>query len=220
MSTSDALRSAVSAEDWLPVQEMLLRGLNHALSNRLASLSALTILVEGTGHLDERMQRALASDAERLEQLLGLFRMLSGNAEVRREPSRLGDALTDAGALLEHHPEYRELTLAPVVESGEAEPVLLASSDGLRASVLLLLAVARGTSSASSLVVSIRGEDGWLHVTAERAGTTAGEIESAPEFAALARFAACEGGRATCAPTETGDGRATLTLPGLSRARA
>lgn len=218
----DQPRSSIRPEDWLPVQEMLLRGLNHSLSNRLASLSALAMLIEGADRLDARMQQALSSDAERLGELLELFRALPGSISVRREAIRFGDALERAGALIEHHPECRDIAIAPVVESPDAPPVTLASTDALRSSVLMMLAVAQGATSPTPLMVTARsGADGFLHVTVELAGGSCERIKCSAEFAALERFAKLEGGRVHCAASgvDDGSGRLTMSLPGLGVTR-
>ena len=76
--------SAIPPEDWLPVQEGLLRGLNHALSNRLASVSALAMLVEGSDRLPSGMQDVLSDDVQRLGDLLTLYRALPAGVESRR----------------------------------------------------------------------------------------------------------------------------------------
>lgn len=225
MSDEPRVHSAIPPEDWLPVQEMLLRGLNHSLSNRLASLSALAMLIEGADRLDARMQEALSSDAERLGELLNLFRALPGSANVRREAVRFGDALARAGALIEHHPECRDIAVAPVEEAPDAPPVKVASTDALRSSVLMMLAVSRGAASPAPLVATTRsGADGFLHVTVALAGASCERITCSAEFAALGRFAQIEGGRVHCAAGDVGDvtdgaGRLSMALPGLGVTR-
>ncbi len=214
--------SSIPPADWLPVQQMLLRGLNHSLSNRLASLSALTMLIEGTDRLDARMQQALAGDVERLGGLLELFRSLPGSVVSRREAARFGDALKQAAALIEHHPDCRDIAIAPVQEEPDAPPVTLSGPDALRASVLLMLAVVRGTASPSPLVTTARaGGDGWLYVTAELEGASCARVAATAEYAALERFSAAEGGRVGCAAGDAGgeSGRVTLALPGLGVTR-
>lgn len=216
------VRSSIAAEDWLPVQESLLRGLNHSLSNRLASLSAIAMLIEGADRLDARMQQALSSDVERLGGLLELFRALPGPAMARRDGTRFGDALERAGELVGHHPDCRDIEIAPVVEAADAPPVKLSTADAMRASVLLLLAVARAADSPAPLVVTARaGGDGWLYVTAELAGASCARIMHSDEYGALERFAAAEHGRVTCTAGDVARdaGRLTLALPGLGVTR-
>lgn len=222
MTEHEHVRSSIAAEDWLPVQQALLRGLNHSLSNRLASLSALTMLIESGDRLDSRMQDALSADVERLGGLLELFRALPGPAVSRREGTRFGDALQRAGALVAHHPDCRDVEIASVVEESDAPPVTLSSEDATRASVLLLLAVARAAASPAPLRITARaGGDGWLYVTAELEGASCAQISQCAEHGALARFATAEHGRVVCTPGDVADaaGRLTLALPGLGLTR-
>jgi hypothetical protein len=206
--------SSIIPADWLPVQESLMRGLNHTLSNRLSSLHAITMLTEGEEKLDPRMHEALAGDVGQLGELLTDYRALLSDPAPRRDPSRFGDALVRAAALLTHHPECRDVVFATVDEG--PEPVELLGKDAVRASVLLLLPVARGGGTGARVETTLRGEDGWVHVTA-RTSKVAGVPEDSAEFAALRRFAEAEGGNAKAPP---GGDALMFTLPGLGRARA
>ena len=96
------MRSSIAADDWLPVQQSLLRGLNHSLSNRLASLSALTMLIEGGDRLDSRMQDALSADVERLGGL----------------PDRIKDGLDTIGRLYDQLHTVPLLAARPKGHSG------------------------------------------------------------------------------------------------------
>lgn len=206
--------TAFTPADWLPVQEGLLRGLNHALSNRLSSLGAIAMLVEGTGTLDERMQAAFASDVEKFSDLLTLYRLLPTEPTPRRDAVRLEDALAKARALLEHHPDCRNITFDVGAAAKGGEPVTLSGRDAIRAAVTLLLAVVRGAGGSGAITASVTVADGWVHVTA-RAPRADPAIAASDECAALSRFAQAEGGRVEPAPDSL-----VLVLSGLSRARA
>lgn len=209
--------SAFAAEDWLPVQEALLRGLNHALSNRLASLGAIAMLVDGEEPPDARMLAALTEDVGRLEELLGMFRSLPAGGELQRTTVRLGDGLTRAAALLEHHPVCRDVSITVGDEPPDAEPVRLLSPDPLRASVCLLAAVACGA-GAEKMTAAVRAEPGRVELCVSRTGGSPEEVRASPEFAALERFAAAEA--ALLRATATADGvELALSLPGLSLSR-
>lgn len=206
--------SAVAPADWLAMQESLLRGFNHALSNRLASLHAITMLTEGVEKLDPKMHQALVADVEQLSELLTDYRALLSDPAPRRDPARLGDALGRAAGLLVHHPECRDVEFAAPDEDALAEPVALLGKDALRAGLLLLLPVARGGGKGARVEVSVRGADGHVHVTAR--SSKAVSLRESAELAALSRFAELEGGNAKASP---GGDAIELTLPGLSRAR-
>lgn len=215
---SAAAGSAFAAEDWLPAQEELLRGLNHALGNRLASLDAIAMLVDGMERLDEAMHRMLASDVVRLRELLEAYRTLPAGPDARREPARIADLMPTAAALVAHHRECRDLTLGSCTTSAGEEPVRLYTPDALRAAVLLLITLGRGAERAPVVDVTVKGADGWVEVRAARAGATADGIRVTLEHGALERFAAVEGGRVAVDATADG-AQLRLTLPGLSRGR-
>lgn len=207
--------SSILAADWLPVQEALLRGLNHTLSNRVSSLHAIMMLTEGAERLDPKMHEALTSEVEQLSALLQEYRCAPSDPTPRRDPSRFRDALTRAAGLLAHHPECRDVVFLPPDEEAGVEPVALLGKDALRACVLLLLPLARGGGAKARVETKVRGEDGWVHVTAlaSQAAVTAAE---SPEFAALGRFADAEGGNTKAPP---GGDALMISLPGLSRSR-
>jgi hypothetical protein len=209
--------SSIPPADWLPVQESLLRGLNHALSNRLSSLHAITMLTEGAEKLDPRMHEALAGDVGKLGELLDLYRSLPSDPASRRDPSQFEAALQRAAALLVHHPECRDVVFAPIEHAGLAEPVSLPGTDALRASILLLLPVARAGGAAGHVATTMRGADGWVHVTARSEAPKSPEaLAASTELAALSRFAEAEGGNVKAPP---GGDAIELVLPGLGRAR-
>jgi hypothetical protein len=204
--------SLMPPADWLPTQDTLLRGLNHALSNRLSSIGAIAMLTEGAETLDPKLQAALAKDVEQLGDLLALYRLLPGDAVARRDAARFSDALGRARALLEHHPDCRNVRFE-LGDGATAEPVSLLGRDALRASLLLLLGAARGTGGEGTVTVSSRGEDGWLHVTA-RSSRADAAIRASRECAVLSRWAEEEGGH-----VEPAADALTLVIPGLSRSR-
>lgn len=206
--------SAFAPGDWLPVQDALLRGLNHALSNRLSSLGAIAMLVEGADRLDERMQAAFSADVEKLGDLLALYRLVPAEPTPRRDAARIGDALARARALLEHHPDCRNITFEVAAGAKDVEPVTLSGRDALRASVMLLLAAARGAGGAGAVRASVAMEDGVVQATARSPRENEATIAGSHEAAALARFAANENGRVVHAPDSV-----TLALPGLGRTR-
>lgn len=208
--------SSFAPADWLPLQESLLRGLNHALSNRLSSLQAIAMLTEGAETLDPRMHEALTKDVEQLNDLLTDYRSLLSDPAPRREATRFADALARAGVVLTHHPDCRDVAFAPPAEGDGAEPVALVGKDAFRASVALLLALARGGGFGARVETNLTSADGWLTITA-RISQPVAPPEGSAEFTVLQRFAAAEGGNAKAPP---GGDALVLTLPGLSRARS
>jgi len=111
------------AEAWSVVSESLVRGLAHALSNRIATIGTIAELLRVGGDDPHAMSEMLAIETERLEDLLEQMRALSARSAGRMEAMRLSDAVAGAMALHSYHPERR--SVAVTVEPGdESRPVL------------------------------------------------------------------------------------------------
>lgn len=212
------MHSSIAPTDWLPVQESLLRGLNHALSNRIASLSAISMLMEGAGALDPKLHEAFVGDVEHLGAVLALYRALPSDAAARRDASRFADALERAKPLVTEHPECRDVAIELTTDAATVEPVSLLGRDAFRAGVLMLLGLARAAGGRGRVNVAVDGDDGWVRVTGRAmpgSGTPAALDTKSAELAILARFAATERGTLELAAA----GGLVLQLPGLSRSR-
>jgi hypothetical protein len=87
-----------TAPAWTTTHEAVLRGLNHALSNRVAALVGLTrILEQNAGDRADPITAALLAEVERLEAVLRLYVLLPAGAASQDEavelPSLLGAAV-------------------------------------------------------------------------------------------------------------------------------
>lgn len=115
-----------AAARWLAIHDELLRGISHALSNRIATVGAATYMFE---HGDVAVEQAVASlrgESERLEQLLQQLRLLPQRLEAAAEPITADDACNSAVKLHAHHGELRDFvcdtTVDPDVYPIWAEP--------------------------------------------------------------------------------------------------
>ena len=128
MERSDVSGDAGAAR-WLSVHDDLLRGLAHAFSNRVATVSAIAALFDPSRIPDERVLSGLRMDADRLEGLLEQMRQLPRRGDADLEPLMPGDSVRAALALFEHHPEYRNVRCtviaADTVQPVRAEPSAL-----------------------------------------------------------------------------------------------
>jgi hypothetical protein len=120
---------------WLRVSEQVLRGLNHALSNRIAGVSAVASVLEPD---DEPLVAQLREEIGRMEQLLVLLRLLPRLASAGPEAIRLEDIVPDAVALALHHPEIRDAAIA-VPPLQDVPPMRCRPTALLHALVLLLV---------------------------------------------------------------------------------
>jgi hypothetical protein len=133
--------SRVWGDQWLRVSEKVLKGLNHQLTNRVASIEAVTGLIE-PGETDEQLLRALAKDVARLNALMRLYRMLPAEPTALPEAVRLQDVLPQVLELHAFHADLHDITCM-LTHDPDIEPVFVRPSALLR-SLLVLLESAAG----------------------------------------------------------------------------
>ena len=105
------------------LSETLVRGLAHALSNRIATIGTIAELLRVGGDEPASMAQMLGDETMRLEELLERMRALSTRQSRRMEAMRLSDAVAAAMSLHACHPDRRAVTVT--VEPGdESRPVL------------------------------------------------------------------------------------------------
>jgi hypothetical protein len=131
-------------DQWLRVSEKLLKGLNHELSNRVASLDATVGLFEPDQTIDAEFVKAVSGDVARLHGLLNLYRSLTSEALTTPEPTRLQDVVPLALRLHEHHPDLHVIQCSA---SGrpDTEPVLVRQAAFMRCLLVLLASAAGNT---------------------------------------------------------------------------
>ena len=81
------MRQAVARARWLEVQDELLRGVTHALSNRIATVSAAAYMLEYGDVTQAEAAESLRTETERMDALLQLLRAA---ALARRRDVRTG----------------------------------------------------------------------------------------------------------------------------------
>ncbi|MBL0941004.1 MAG: hypothetical protein IBJ03_19120 [Gemmatimonadaceae bacterium] len=141
------LAATAGVTRWLTVHDELLRGVAHALSNRLGTLAALTGILEAGIMPDARLVGGLSDDGVQLERLLQVLRQLPrGDSAI--EPMLLGDAVDMARHLVAEHPAFRGRGTDGVREvlvrlEGDVVPVRADPTAVAHATVVALLAAAR-----------------------------------------------------------------------------
>jgi nitrogen-specific signal transduction histidine kinase len=136
------------ADAWACVSETLIRGMAHALSNRIATIGTIAELLRVSADDPRAMSEMLGIETERLEDLLEQMRALSARSAGRMEAMRLSDAVADAMDLHSYHPERRAIGVT--VEPGdESRPVL---GDPLQLQRQLLILLDAATHAALSRV--------------------------------------------------------------------
>ena len=81
----------VWGDQWLRVNEKVLKGLNHQLTNRLAALEAVFHLFEPGEVTDTQLLQTLGKEVERVGTLLRLYRMLPAEPTALPEAVRVQD---------------------------------------------------------------------------------------------------------------------------------
>jgi len=143
------------ADAWGVVSESLVRGIAHALSNRIATIGTIAELLRVGGDDPHAMSEMLAIETERLEDVLEQMRALSARSSGRMEAMRLSDAVAGAMALHSYHPERRSVTVT--VEPGDESRPVLGDPLLLQRQLLILLdAATHAAMSHTSRAVRVR----------------------------------------------------------------
>jgi hypothetical protein len=219
--------SATGAEPvWLMLSDALIGGIAHALSNRIATLSAMAEL----SRLDprENITPMLRQETGRLEALVQHMRLLAGGGgrELGAEALQLPGLIAEAVALHGYHRELREVEIT--VESHPA--VLPVNAERARMLHALLLMLTASSSAAreykkpgAKLRVSCEGEGSSVLVRIDAGdGMSAGALPPLNEdhiAGATALVSQAHGEVVVPAPHERGV-LAELRLPSLLEIRA
>ena len=122
------MSESAGAARWLTIHDELLRGLAHALSNRVATIDAASYMLGLEGADVAGHTATLRGETERLEALLHALRALVGH-EGGPEPVMPGDAVQGALALHAHHGDLRDIPcdveIAPDTMPAYANPAAL-----------------------------------------------------------------------------------------------
>ena len=127
----------VWGDQWLRVSEKVLKGLNHQLTNRVASLEAAVGIFQDGEPFEPEVIAALAQEVTRLNHLLGLFRSLPAEHFADAEPVRLQDIVPQVLELHGHHADLRRIDVA-LDGDPETLPLLVRPSALLRCLLVVL----------------------------------------------------------------------------------
>ncbi|MCA0375401.1 MAG: hypothetical protein LCH84_07015 [Gemmatimonadetes bacterium] len=151
--TEQADAARVGLARWLTLHDDLLRGLAHALGNRLGTVTATASILEAGRAPDPRLVAGLQADAGRLEGLLEAVRMLPLRVDAEAEPLLVTDAIAAAERLVAEHPllHDRQVALHTV---GDIPPVRVPFGALVQACAVVLLAGARVTAQAGGHIAA------------------------------------------------------------------
>ncbi len=206
------------AARWLSIHDDLLRGLAHAMSNRVATVSAAASLFDEQTlpHLD--VLEGLRGEAERLGALLLALRLLPRRGDGALEPMMASDAVHAALTLIAHHPEFRNIACR--FDPGHDVPPIRAEPGAVAHALCAALCAATRIARAARLdgvLVHIEstGSEVHVYVTAEgaHAGVDAGEETVLDATAATWLLSASH------AHAKVVDGGCVLVFPTLAASR-
>lgn len=133
---------ATGAEAWLLVCDALMRGLNHALSNRVATVSAVvSVIVPDAEGADAEMFKALLAEVRRLEKMLRLLRLVPSTPHPATDAVRAAEILAHVVEAHEHHPDLREVPCT--LECGTGLPAVPIRESALAHAALALITAAK-----------------------------------------------------------------------------
>jgi hypothetical protein len=216
----------VWGDQWLRVNEKVLKGLNHQLTNRLAALDAVTHLFEPGEVTDPQLVQTLAHEVERVGTLLRLYRLLPAEPTALPEAVRVQDIIPGVLELHTYHADLRGVTCV-LGETSDPSPVCVRPSALLR-SLLVLLESAAGHAfrpgSGRPIVLGYSGTPTLVTISIESPSPNAnGLFAGSGSLIDAVRSALAHAGGAIQAVRDSRDGLPTilyrLTLPTLSEAR-
>jgi len=151
--------------EWLEIVDEALKGLHHALNNRIGSLSALVELHQlGDLPPDGSSFENLAADLRRLEDANRVLRLLPHDGVVGEESLILDDVIADVLAIHRFLHELRDQQVT-IVPTRYVEPVRVERWAAVRVLTLLLNDAKR---LAKSLNTSVRAttesDEQWVRV--------------------------------------------------------
>ena len=122
-------------------RDAVLRGLVHALSNRIGIVGAVAGMLEPDAPAPSVAVGMLQGETDRLSGLLDEFRQFAGEPVSAPEPVHLPDLVATVLALHAHHPTLRDVACA--TEALQALPPAMADPDATRGALLAAIGAAK-----------------------------------------------------------------------------
>ena len=137
-------------------RDAVLRGLVHALSNRIGIVGAVAGMLEPEAPAAGVAVGMLQAESERLATLLDEFRLFAGEPVSAPEPVHLPDLVAAVVALHAHHPTLRDIGCETAAV--QDLPPVMADPDATRGALLAAVGAAkRAVGGAATGGVRVRG---------------------------------------------------------------
>ncbi|MES2521492.1 MAG: hypothetical protein V4617_02255 [Gemmatimonadota bacterium] len=146
------------AARWLTIQDELLRGIAHTLSNRVATIDAAAYMLQFDGANIAAQSAVLRGEGELLEALVFALRAIPRRSDAAAEPVMPSDAVHAALTLHAHHNELRDIACETRIEP-DVQPVFV-DPLALQHALLVGLTAARSAAGTGGLaIVQVTGTD-------------------------------------------------------------
>ena len=163
-----------ASDDWRTISEDLLKGLVHALNNRVAALSAFVELAKLGGEEEDPLA-VLPGEIAQLHRVNALFGLLPRRGS-EPEPLELRAVFDDALRLHEHHPRFRGEAVS-VAYDGAPGAVRALRWALLRTMVMLVHAAKKKAGSGRAAAIRVHGDDTTIAVHVATSETAPSDLE-------------------------------------------
>lgn len=212
-----AMPLAETRARWLELQEELLRGVTHALSNRIATVSAAAYMLEHEDMTCQQGAQQLRVETERMDSLLQLLRLLPSRDDSGVEPVAPLDIIEQAVALHSHHGDLRDVEVR-VTTAADVLPVLVEPHAFLQALLLTITSAKRAAfAQASAVVIDVSSDADTVTVLVHPDHAADGDTDEATLRDAQAANMCLQSAFGTVTPRN--DGGCVIRLATLSAAR-
>lgn len=154
-----------AAARWLAIHDELLRGITHALSNRIATIGATSYMLEHGDVAVPQTIEALRVESERMDTLLQQLRQLPARPGAEPEPMTVGDLCSNAIRIHAHHGEWRDCEV-DVIEDPDVYPIWGEPSGITHAILVALTAAKRNAVPGSRVRIHVSGNTSVVRISA------------------------------------------------------
>lgn len=209
---------------WLTVHDDLLRGLTHALSNRIGTIAAASYLLASMPESLPSAAAALSDESDRIDGQLQLLRLLPRRPQALHEPVVPTDMTAQACALLRYHPDLGDVVVEIALD-GDVQPAYADPTNTILALTVIVAVAQRAAGQHGRVALRIVCDTECVHFIATAtyadgslADASAGHPDPDPDLDA--DLAAVRWLLSSCGVEATGHaGGATMSLPTLQAAR-
>lgn len=231
MRVKEMMSSTAESNPFDALRDAILRGMAHALSNRVAALGGINGLVDPGQIWTERLSKALHDEARRLEDILRLMRLLPDDGRGMAGAVELQPLIPDVVALHAYHSALLQVECA-VVHDRATMPVFANRPRLVQALLLVIDEVKRHARPRGARVVVSYGGDAErvaIRVATEPSTTPPatsvarasgdGASTAAIDSALRAAIGRVGGSHDVVVSEENGELRVELTVPTLAAGR-